>query len=328
MKIPRRRFLHLACGAAAAPALPRVAWAQSYPARPIRLVIPYPPGGVYDGTGRPFAEKVKTHLGTIVIENIGGGGSSLGTLAVARAQPDGYTLLLAGNSGLVINPIASTRTPYDPVNDFEPIAILGRNPTAIDVHPAQPIHTLNELVDYAKANPGKLSYGSSGVGTTNHLVGELLKSQAGVQIEHVPYRGAGPAMTDLISGHIPMMMQSLTGQAIEMHNTGKLRMLAVTSAKRIAAAPSIPTVAEAGLPALTSDNFIGLFAPKGTPKAIVEQIAQAARTALADKELQRFFTNSGFEVEPESTPESTRRLLEAEIAKWAPVIKAIGLRLD
>src|SRR6266849_2208194 len=150
MKIPRRRFLHLACGAAAAPALPRVAWAQSYPARPIRLVIPYPPGGVYDGTGRPFAEKVKTHLGTIVIENIGGGGSSLGTLAVARAQPDGYTLLLAGNSGLVINPIASTRTPYDPVNDFEPIAILGRNPTAIDVHPAQPIHTLNELVDYAK----------------------------------------------------------------------------------------------------------------------------------------------------------------------------------
>ncbi len=142
MKIPRRRFLHLACGAAAAPALPRVARAQSYPARPIRLVIPYPPGGVYDGTGR---------LGTIVIENIGGGGSSLGTLAVARAQPDGYTLLLAGNSGLVINPIASTRTPYDPVNDFEPIAILGRNPTAIDVHPAQPIHTLNELVDYAKA---------------------------------------------------------------------------------------------------------------------------------------------------------------------------------
>jgi tripartite-type tricarboxylate transporter receptor subunit TctC len=149
-----------------------------------------------------------------------------------------------------------------------------------------------------------------------------------VHIEHVPYRGAGPAMTDLISGHIPMMMQSLTGQAIEMHNAGKLRMLALTSVRRITAAPLIPTVAEAGLPALTSDNFIGVFAPKATPKAIVERIAEATRTALADKELQRFFTNSGFEVELESTPESTRRLLEEEIAKWAPVIKAIGLKLD
>ena len=285
MTFPRRRFLQLACSAAALPALSRIARAQTYPTRPIRLVIPYPPGGVYDSTGRPFAEKVKSHLGTIVIENIGGAGSSLGTLAVARAQPDGYTILLAGNSGLVINPIASTKSLYDPVKDFEPIAILGSNPTAIDVHPSLPIRTLQELVDYAKANPGKLSYGSSGVGTTNHLTGELLKSLTGVQIEHVPYRGAGPAMTDLISGHIPMMAQSLTGQAIEMHNAGKLRMLALTSTTRIAAAPSIPTVGEAGFPGLTSQNFIGLFAPRGTPKEIIEQIARATRAATADKEL-------------------------------------------
>jgi tripartite-type tricarboxylate transporter receptor subunit TctC len=308
---------------------PPSALAQSkYPDRPIRLVIPYPPGGVYDATGRPWAEKAKALLGTIVIENIGGAGSSLGTAAVARAQPDGYTILLAGNSGLVINPIAATHSPYDPVKDFEPIAILGLNPTAIEVHPSQPIKTLKELIDYAKVNPGKLSYGSSGVGTVNHLLGELLKSQTGTDITHVPYRGAGPALTDLISGHIPMLLQSVTGQAIEMHNTGKLRMLAVSSTTRLAAAPDIPTVGEAGMPGLNSQQFIGLFAPKGTPKAIVEQISQATRTAMADRALQQMFTSSGFDPDLDSTPEKTRRLVEAEIATWTPIIKAIGLKLD
>ena len=322
----------LAFGLAATSALaltPFSAFGQSrYPERPIRLVIPYPPGGVYDATGRPWAEKVKTLLGTIVVENIGGAGSSLGTAAVARAQPDGYTILLAGNSGLVINPIAATRSPYDPVKDFEPISILGLNPTAIDVHPSQPIKTLKELIDYARANPGKLSYGSSGVGTVNHLIGELLKSQAGIDIAHVPYRGAGPAMTDLISGHIPMLLQSVTGQAIEMHQTGKLRMLAITSTARLAAAPEIPTVGEAGVPGLAAQQFIGLFAPRGTPKAIIEQISQATRKAMADRELQRMFITSGFAPDLDSNPDKARRLLDEEIAKWAPVIKAIGLKLD
>src|SRR6476620_2007703 len=179
MKLHRRRqFLHLAAGAAALPFAPHIAQAQAYPSRPVRLVIPYPPGGVYDATGRPWAEKAKSRLGTIVIENIGGAGSSLGTAAVARAQPDGYTILLGGNSGLVINPIASTRSPYDPVKDFEAIAVIGHNPTAIVVHPAQPMKALKELIDFARANPGKLSYGSSGVGTPNHLIGERLKMLA------------------------------------------------------------------------------------------------------------------------------------------------------
>jgi len=298
------------------------AFAQSrYPERPIRLVIPYPPGGVYDATGRPWAEKAKSLLGTIVIENVGGAGSSLGTAQVARAQPDGYTILLAGNSGLVINPIAATRSPYDPVKDFEPIAILGLNPSAIEVHPSQPIGNLKELIDYAKANPGKLSYGSSGVGTVNHLIGELMKSLTGTDIAHVPYRGAGPAMTDLISGHIPMLVQSVTGQSIEMHKTGKLRMLAVTGVKRLAAVPDIPTVAEAGMPGLASQQFIGLFAPRGTPKPIVEQIADATRAAMADSELQQLFMASGFEPDLDSSPVKARRLVEDEIAKWTPVIK-------
>jgi len=328
MKLPRRKFLHLAAGAAALPALSRIASAQAYPSRPIRLVIPYPPGGLYDSTGRPWADKVKQHLGTIVIENIGGAGSSLGTAAVARAQPDGYTILLGGNPGLVINPLASTRPLYDSLKDFEPISILGLNPTIIDIHPAQPIRTLKELADYAKANPGRLSYGSSGAGTANHLVGELFKLLTGTEIAHVPYRGAGPAMADLISGHIPMLVQSSNAQAFELHETGKLRILAITSAQRIAAAPAIPTVGEAGLPGLTSENFIGLFAPKGTPEAIVEQIAQATRHALADKDLQRLYAASGFEPDPDSTPEKARRRLEEEFVKWEPVIKAVGLKLD
>jgi tripartite-type tricarboxylate transporter receptor subunit TctC len=294
----------------------------------IRLVIPYPPGGLYDSTGRPWADKVKPHLGTIVIENMGGAGSSLGTAAVARAQPDGYTILLGGNPGLVINPLASTHALYDSLMDFEPISILGLNATVIDVHPAQPIRTLKELADYAKANPGKLSYGSSGAGTANHLVGELFKLLTRTEITHVPYRGAGPAMADLISGHIPMLVQSSNAQAFELHETGKLRILAITSAKRIAAAPAIPTVGEAGLPGLASENFIGLFAPKGTPKAIVEQIAQATRHALADKDLQRLYAASGFEPDLDSSPEKARRRLEEEFVKWAPVIKAVGLKLD
>lgn len=325
----RRDLLALAAVALSAAALTHDALAQSkYPDRPIRLVIPFTPGGLYDSTGRPWAESVKPHLGTVVVENMGGGGSSLGAAAVARAQPDGYTILLGGTPAMVVNPIASTRLPYHPIKDFEAIAILGYNATLIDVHPALPVRTLKELVGYAKANPGKLSFASSGTGSMNHLVGERFKSLTGTDIAHVPYRGAGPAMTDLISGHIPMLVQSASGPAFEMHDSGKLRILAVTSAERLANAPDIPTVAEAGFPELTSQAFIGLFAPKGTSKAIVAQIAKATRLAMADKELQRMFSISGFTPDFDSTPEKAVRLIEQELAYWTPVIGAIGLKLD
>ena len=268
-------------------------------------------------------------LGTIVIENIGGAGSSLGTAAVARAKPDGYTILLGGNSGLVINPIASTRSPYDPVKDFEPIAILGRNATSIDVHPAQPIRSLKELDRLRQANPGKLSYGSSGVGTPNHLIGELFKSLTGTDIAHVPYRGAGPAMTDLISGHIPMMVQSVTGQAIEMHNAGKLRMLAVTSdeaARQRAGHADGRGGRDAR--ARRDADFIGLFAPRGTPQGDHRADCAGDAQAMADKELQRMFITAGFEPELDSSPRRRAEALEAEIANWTPVIRSIGLKLD
>ena len=323
----RRDLLALGVVALSALALAQQARAQSkYPDRPIRLIVPFAPGGLYDSTARPFAESVKPYLGLVVIENMGGGGGSLGAAAVARAQPDGYTLLQGGTPALVVNPIASTRLPYHPVKDFEPIAILGYNATLIGVHPGLPVQTLKELADYAKANPGKLSYGSSGTGSMNHLVGERFKSLTGTDIPHVPYRGAGPAMTDLISGHIPMVVQSASTGAFELHKAGKLRILASTGAKQLT--PYIPTVAEAGFPGLTSQNFIGLYAPKGTPKAILDQIAQATRKAVTDKDLQRMFNMSGFMPDFDSTPEKAQKLLDEEIAYWTPVIREIGLKLD
>ncbi len=323
----RRDLLALVPVAFFASALAQTALAQSkYPDRPIRLVVPFAPGGLYDSTARPFVESVKPHLGTVVAENMGGGGGSLGAAAVARAQPDGYTILFGGTPMLVVHPIASTRLPYHPVKDFEPIAILGYNATLIGVHPALPVRTLKDLADYAKANPGKLSYGSSGTGSMNHLVGERFKSLTGTDIPHVPYRGAGPAMTDLISGHIPMVVQSASAGAFELHKAGKLRILASTGAKRVAF--DIPTVAEAGFPGLTSENFIGLYAPRGTPKAILEQLTQATRKAVADKDLQRMFNTSGFTPDFDSTPEKAQKLLDEEIAYWTPVIREIGLKLD
>ena len=324
----RRQFLHLAAGAVALPAMWRIARAQSYPTRPIRLIIPFPPGGVNDAVGRPWAEKVKGFLGTVVVENQGGAGGSTGTAAVARARPDGYTVLVGGATVLVVNPAASSRLLYDPIKDFAPIAILGTNPISITVHPAQPIRTLNELVAYAKANPGKLSYGSSGVGTINHLVGERLKLLTGTEIAHIPYRGVGPGMADLISGHIPMLVHGINEQAIELHRTGKVRMLAVTSVTRLAAAPDLPAVAETEFPGMVSHNFTGLFSPKGTPKAIIDQIAEATRKAMANQELQRIFIDSGIEPNLDASPQKAQRLLEDEIARWTPVIRAIGLKID
>jgi tripartite-type tricarboxylate transporter receptor subunit TctC len=325
----RREVLTLGLAALSAP-LAKPALAQPrYPDRPIRLVIPFPPGGVNDAVGRPWADKMKGLLGTVVVENIGGAGGALGALAVSRAQPDGYTLLLGSGGTQVIIPIASKAPQYDPVKAFDTIGIVGVTAVSITVHPSVPAQTLSELVAYAKANPGKLSYGSAGAGTMTHLTGELFKVRAGAaDIVHIPYRGAGPAITDAISGHIPMITPNVTGQLIGLHKTGKLRILAVTTPARVAAAPDIPTAVEAGLPGMISQNFIGLFAPAGTPKPIIEQIAQATRTGLADRDLQQLFHAAAFEPILDSGPEQARRFLDDEIARWSPIIKSIGLKLD
>jgi tripartite-type tricarboxylate transporter receptor subunit TctC len=327
----RRDIVAAGLMAMAAPSLARrSALAQSkYPERPIRLIIPFPPGGVYDAVGRPLADRMKPLLGTVVVENIGGAGGALGAAAVARAQPDGYTLLLGGGGALVLTPIASSRPPFDPIRDFEPIALLVTTGLAIVVNPSLPVRTLSELVEYARSNPGKLSYGSAGVGSMNQLTGELFKSLTGsADLVHVPYKGGGPAITDLISGQIPIATPNVTAQIIELHRAGKLRILAVTAPERLAAAPDIPTAIEQGLPRMISQNFIGLFAPARTPPAIIALIAQAAQAVMADEAFRRSLVASGFEPEPASTPDKTRRLVEDEIVRWTPVIQGLGFKLD
>src|SRR5215470_7517026 len=282
MKFPDRRgFLYLAAGTAVQPIVPGIASAQAYPTRTIRLVVPFPPGGAFDFVGRPWADKMKPLVGAVVIENIGGGGSSLGAAAVARAKPDGYSILLGGTQTHVNEALLKGRPLYDAVKDLDPIAGIAANALCIAVHPSVPAQNLKELVAYAKANPGKLSYGHSGVGSIQHLAGELFKSLAGTpDIVQVPYRGTGPLITDLVSGQVPMGTPGVTGQVIEFHRSGKMRILAVTSPARLDAAPELPTVAELGLPAMTVMGSIGLLVPAGTPGVIIEQIAQATRTII------------------------------------------------
>jgi tripartite-type tricarboxylate transporter receptor subunit TctC len=329
MKLSRRKFLHWTAGAAAVPTATRIARAQNYPARPIRLVIPFPPGGAYDLVGRPLADKLKPLLGTVVIENIGGGGASLGAAAVVRASADGYTILLGGTQTHVNEALLKSRPLYDPVKDLDPIASVASNCIAIAVHPSVPVGSLKGLIAYAKANPGKLSYGHTGVGSIQHLTGELLKSLAETpDIVQVPYRGTGPAIADLISGQVPMGIVGVTGPFLEFHRSGKTRILAITNPTRLGVAPELPTAAELGMPGMTVTGSIGLLAPAGTPAAIVERIAQATRTVVAEPAYQQLLIEGGIEPTPDSTPDKFRRSLAADVALWTPVVKGLGLKID
>ena len=325
----RRQLLRLIAGAAALPAVSRTALAQAYPARPIRLVVPFPPGGAFDAVGRPWADKMKPLLGTIVVENIGGAGASLGAAAVARAQPDGYTVLLGGTQTHVNEALLKSRPLYDPVKDLDPIASVASYFLGIAVHPATPIHSLKELIAYAKANPGKLSYGHSGVGTIQHLTGELFKSLTDTpDIVQVPYRGTGPAIADLVSGQVPLGIVGVTGQVLELHRAGKMRILAVTSPARLTAAPELPTAAELEFPGMTVTGSIGLLAPSGTPIVIVEQIAEATRKAVAEPAYRQSLVDAGMESVADSSPDKFRKVLAADVALWTPVVKTLALKID
>ena len=331
MKLSRRTFLQLAAGAAALPVVSRIAsaLAQTYPSRPIRLVVPFPPGGAFDAVGRPWADKMKPLLGTVVVENTGGGGASLGAAAVARARPDGYTILLGGTQTHLNEALLKSRPLYDPVTDLDPIASVAAYFLGIAVHPAVPVQTLKELIAYAKANPGKLSYGHAGVGTIQHLTGELFKSLNGTpDIVQVPYRGTGPAITDLVSGQVPMGIVGVTGQVLEFHRSDKMRVLAVTGPTRLMAAPDLPTTAELGLPGMTVTGSIGLLAPAGTPTGIIEQIAQATRTAVAEPGYKQMLIDAGMEAPLDPNPEKFRQSLAADVGLWTPVVMALGLKID
>jgi tripartite-type tricarboxylate transporter receptor subunit TctC len=329
MKVPRRTFLRLAAGAGALPLIPRAAVAQAYPARAIRLVVPFAPGGAFDAIGRPWADRMKPLLGTVMVENIGGGGSSLGAAAVARAAPDGYTILLGGTQTHVNETLLKTRPLYDPVKDLVPIAGAAAYFLGIAVHPSVPVQSLDELIAYAKANPGKVSYGHAGVGTIQHLTGELFKSLTGTSdIAQIPYRGTGPAIADLVAGQIPVGIAGVTGQVLELHRAGKMRLLAVTSPVHLTAAPELPTAAELGFPGLTVTGSIGLLAPAGTASDIIEQIAQATRLAVAEPGYRQMLVDAGMEAPVNPGPETFRKALADDVALWAPVVRSLGLKLD
>jgi tripartite-type tricarboxylate transporter receptor subunit TctC len=323
----RRVLLKYGLASLAAAALPSRALA--YPDRPIRLIVPFSPGGATDVAARLWAEKMKSALGTVVIENKGGGGGQIGAAEVARSRPDGHTFLFGNTSTQVLIPAIASHPPYDGLKDFVAIYIMCVSPTSIVVHESVPARTLAELIAYAKANPDKLSYGSAGTGTMTNLAGELFKQLIGApQITHVPYKGAAPGVTDLASGHIPMMTPNVGGPLIQFHRTGKVRILAINSEKRIQAAPDIPTAIEAGLPGMVAANFNGLFAPAALPKQLQERLAQTTRAAMADAALQQALINSGFEPVINSGVEEAQKLVADETARWLPIIKATGFKME
>ncbi len=303
--------------------------AIAYPDRPIRLVVPFSPGGATDVVGRLWAEKIKPVLGTVIAENRGGAGGLTGASEVARAQPDGHTFLFGNTSTQVLIPSLMSRAPYDPLRDFLGIYILCMAPTSIVVHASVPARTLGELIAYARANPGKLSYGSAGAGTLTNLAGELFKQLIGApDIVHIPYKGSAPGVADLASGHIPMMTPNVGGPLLDLHRAGRVRILAVNAVARIKAAPEIPTAIEAGLVGMVAGNLNGLFGPAGLPQALVERIADATRTVMADVEFQKILVASGFEPVLDSGPQATRQFVTEELARWTPVMKATGFKLD
>jgi tripartite-type tricarboxylate transporter receptor subunit TctC len=317
--------------ALSAQTLPRAGFAQAaYPDRPVRLIVPFPPGGAFDTIGRPWAERIKPHLGgTIVVENIGGAGGGVGAAQATRSRPDGYTLLLGGATTHITEALLKTKPTYDPLKDLEPISPIAVTAFAIAVHPSVPVKDLKELVAYVKANPGKASYGSAGHGSLNHLTGELFKLRAGLtDFPHVPYRGAGPGLTDLLAGQIPALVPAMTNIVLEHHRAGKLRVVAVTHHKRLAAAPELPTAVEQGYPDIVAPNFIGLFAPTGMPRDIVAKVSEANLKLCAEKSYQELLISGTFELEPLSTPAQYKAFVEKDLARWKPIVTAMNIKID
>lgn len=298
-----------------------------YPTSPIRLIVPRSAGGVLDIIARDWTGGAASELRSIVVENYGGGGGMTGTAMVAHAMPDGYTLLLGSTSDLVLNPALSSDHLYDPVKDFAPVSGLAISVAMIMVNPKLPVSNLKELVAYAKANPGKLSYGSAGAGTMSNLCGELFKKLAGLpDIVHIPYKGAAPGYTDLIAGNIPIMASNITGTVLEMHKAGQVRILAVATDHRLKSAPDIETTAEAGYPDLIAQLFVGLFAPAATPKPIIDKLAAVTAGVIASKDFQSKLVDAGFETVVDYGPERTAKYLTEEQARWLPILQEAGMK--
>jgi tripartite-type tricarboxylate transporter receptor subunit TctC len=325
MEIQRRRFLHLAAGAAALPALSRVAWSQTYPARQVRLIVGFSPGGVSDLLARLVGQLLSERLGQqFVIENRLGAGSNIATEAAVRSSPDGYTLLMVTSTN-AINATLYEKLNFNFIRDIAPVAMIMRGISVMLVNPAFPAKTVPELIAYAKANPGTINVATPGIGTPQHLSSELFKTMAGVNIVHVHYRGGPPALTDLIGGQIQVAIVALA-TSIEYIRAGTLRGLAVTSATRFPALPDIPTVAEY-VPGFEESNWFGVSAPKNTPTEIINKLNKEINAALADPKIMARLADLGGTVLPGS-PADFGKLIADETAKWAKVIKAANIKAD
>ena len=306
---------------------PGLAAAQAFPTKPVRMVIPYPPGQGADIFGRMVADELSKKWGQpVVVDNRAGGGGMPGILSMKSAPADGYTLVVGGSQAITVNPNVYAKMPYDPQKDLQPISGLYIAPLVWVVHPSSGMSTLADLVNEARKNPGKLNYASAGVATSQHMTAELFRYVAKLDMQHVAYKGSGPAMTDLLGGQVTIMMDGVAS-ALPHVNSGKLKALAVTTAERTPQLPNVPTIAESGYPGFLGVGWAGLFMPPGGPNALVEKISADVRAILNDPEVKQRIVDRGAIPDP-MTPEQTAAFVKADTARWGEVAKTANIRID
>ena len=301
--------------------------AEDFPSRPLTLIVPFPPGGSTNIVMRIVADKLSELLGQqVVVDNRAGAGGTAGTRAVAKSAPDGYTIGLGYTGPLAIAPSLYSNLGYDPRRDFAPIGRVATAPNSLVVHPSFPAKSIAELIAYVKANPGKVNFGSAGIGTVSHLAGEYFAARAGIKLIHIPYKGTGPALTDLIGGHIPMAFAPIPASHAQAAG-GTVRMLGVTSLKRSSLLPDVPTIAESGLPGYEAVLRYGLVAPAGTPRAIIERLNHELNVALASADVRQRLATEGAEPLP-STPDEYAADIDREETQWSKVVKESGAKVE